>query len=224
MMLFAANMDGQGAVAIQAAKDLAKLSNDSSQQVLSLVRFGRFDEVVEIENRPMAEVNAGMWDFAQGYAHLKLGNLEQANAFLTTLRETTETTEARYRFHEGRNILGALLGILEGEMAWQTGDLEAALAAFRRGTESYDRLTYDEPEPLPFSPRHWLGAVYLELDAYDSAIETFETDLEDHPHNGWSLFGIQQALAAQGRRNPEIDRRFEEAWARADTWLISPKF
>lgn len=224
MLLYAANMDGQGAIAIQAGKDLAKLSNDTSQYVLSLVHFGRFDETIEISARPAADVNGGMWDFAQGYAHLKLGNRQEAERYLAELRTLTESTQARYRFHDGKDILGALVGILEGEMAWLDGNQEAALAAFRRGTESYDRLNYDEPEPLPFSPRHWLGSLYVEMAAYDRAIEAFETDLKDHPHNGWSLFGIQQALAAQGLQDPEIDRRFEEAWARSDIWLIDPKF
>ncbi len=224
MMLFAANMDGQGAIAIQAGKDLAKLNNDTSQFVMSLIRFGRFDEVVEITNRPAADVNGGMWDFAQGYANLKLGDLKKAQSYLDQLNDLTENTEARYRFHDGKDILGALAGILQGEMAWSEGDMEAAVAAFRRGTESYDLLNYDEPEPMPFSPRHWLGAAYIEIGAYDNAIEAFEQDLLDHPNNGWALFGIQQALAAQGKKDQNIDVRMEQAWARSDIWLANSKF
>lgn len=224
MLLYAANMDGQGAVAIQAAKDLAKLNGDSSQHVMTLMHFGRFDEVVAVSQRPRADVNAGLWDFAQGYANLKLGNLQAANEYLATLQELATTTEARYRFHDGKHILGAAAGILEGEMAWQEGNMEAAVAAFKRGTEFYDMLDYDEPEPLPFSPRHWLGAAYIETGAYENAITEYEVDLLDHPHNGWSLFGIQQALAAQGKADPDIDRRLEEAWARSDIWLPGSKF
>jgi hypothetical protein len=224
MLLFAANMDAQGAIAIQAGKDLSKLNRDTSQFVMSLVRFGRFDEVLEVTSRPNADVNGGMWDFAQGYANLKEGNRDEAEEFLANLKELTSTTESRYRFHDGRDILGALVGILEGEIAWTDGNMEAAVAAFKQGTESYDLLNYDEPEPLPFSPRHWLGAAYIEIGAYDNAIEQFEQDLVDHPHNGWALFGIQQALAAQGKSNENIDRRFEEAWARSDIWIASPKF
>ena len=224
MLLFAANMDGQGAIAIQAGKDLSKLNRDTSQFVMSLVRFGRFDEVLDVTSRPTADVNGGMWDFSQGYANLKEGNREKAQEYLANLKELTNTTESRYRFHAGKDILGALVGILEGEMAWSDGNMEAAVAAFKRGTESYDLLNYDEPEPLPFSPRHWLGAGYIEIGAYDSAIEEFELDLEDHPNNGWALFGIQQALAAQGKNDAVIDQRLEEAWERSDIWLASPKF
>lgn len=35
--------------------------------------------------------------------------------------------------------------------------------------------------------------------------------LREHPHNGWSLFGIKQALAAQGKTDPTIDARLAQA-------------
>ena len=54
MLLYAASMDGQGAVAMQAGKDYAKLTGDTFYQVLTLVRFGRFDEVLEVTESPEA--------------------------------------------------------------------------------------------------------------------------------------------------------------------------
>ena len=42
MLLYAASMDGQGAIAIQAGKDYAKRTGDSVYHVLTLLRFGRF--------------------------------------------------------------------------------------------------------------------------------------------------------------------------------------
>src|SRR6476646_5260453 len=68
MLVFAASMDGQGAIAIQAAKDYAKITESNMYQVLSLIRFGRFDEVLEIKKRPNDPIEAGAWDFGQGYA------------------------------------------------------------------------------------------------------------------------------------------------------------
>ena len=81
------------------------------------------------------------------------------------------------------------------------------------------------------SASDWLHAEEISaLEAYDSkgeydkAITLYEEDLREHPHNGWALYGIKQALAAQGRSDEEIDRRFEEAWARSDTWILGSKF
>ncbi|MEO5740754.1 MAG: hypothetical protein ABIS29_09190, partial [Vicinamibacterales bacterium] len=64
MLLFAASMDGQGAIAMQAGKDYAKLTGDSFYQVLTLLRFGRFDEIVAVTNRPRNEITAALWDFS----------------------------------------------------------------------------------------------------------------------------------------------------------------
>ena len=52
MLFFAASMDGQGAVAIQAGKDYAKSTGDTMYHVLTLVRFGRFDERPEGPAQP----------------------------------------------------------------------------------------------------------------------------------------------------------------------------
>ena len=60
-------------IAIQAGKDYAKRTNDTMYQALTLVRFGRFDEVLEVTKRPEREIPAAALDFAQGYAKLKLG-------------------------------------------------------------------------------------------------------------------------------------------------------
>ena len=223
MLYYASSMGGESATAIQAAKDLAKLNRNSSMLVLALVRFGRFDEVLQVTDAPSGEINLSMFDFAQGYAALKEGDTEQARKIAASLVELTETTTARFRFHEGKDIVGTLAGILEGEIAWSAGNLEAAAQAFRKATDYYDNLNYDEPEPLPFSPRHWLGAAYLELGAFDNAVAVYRRDLQDHPHNIWSLYGVQQALARLGESDPVIDQDLFEASNYADIWLMSTK-
>ena len=59
MLLFAASMDGQGAIAIQAGKDYAKITNDTVFHVLTLIRFGRFDEVLDVTDRPEQDAAGG---------------------------------------------------------------------------------------------------------------------------------------------------------------------
>jgi tetratricopeptide (TPR) repeat protein len=223
MLFYAASMGGESAAAIQAAKDLAKLNNSTGMHAMVLVRFGRFDEVLDITEAPNGEVNLSMFDFSQGYAALKTGDTEKAKQALLELKQLTETTTARFRFHDGKNIVGTLAGILEGEIAWSEGNMEAAAAAFRLATDYYDSLNYDEPEPLPFSPRHWLGAAYMQLGAYDNALEVYRTDLQDHPHNIWSLYGVQQALLKKGESDPLIDRDLYEATTYADIWIPDSK-
>jgi tetratricopeptide (TPR) repeat protein len=224
MLLFAASMGGQGAVAIQAAKDYHKLTGDSMLHALTLVRFGRFDEVLEVTDRPEGEVEGGLWDFAQGYAHLREGDVDFAEVYLNRVKKTAESSEAQMRFHSAESLLGVLAGILEGALLREAGDRHAAVAAFERAVELEDGLVYDEPEPLPFAARHWLGAVLLELDRNAEAEQVYRDELADHAHNGWSLFGLKTAIAAQGHTDKAVDADLETSWARADTWLRSSRF
>ncbi len=224
MLLFAASMDGQGAIAIQAGKDYAKLTGDSVFHVLTLIRFGRFDEVLEVTERPAQDGSGGLWDFAQGYAHLRNGDADFAQVYLDRVLKLAGETSARFRFDSAELLLKTVGGILEGEIRRAAGRLHAAVESFERAVEVEDRLEYSEPEPLPFAARHWLGAALLEAGRFADAERVYREELEDHPNNGWSLFGLQQALRAQGKPSPDVEAEFEESWARSDTWMAASRF
>ena len=224
MMLFAASNDGQGAIAIQAGKDYAKISNNERYHALTLLRFGRFDEVVELDNRPEEEISAAMWDFAMGYAELRLGDVDAAEATATALLELTETTEAGFRFHDGNLIVGTLANILVGEIARDADDLDAAIAAFNEAVRWEDQIPYDEPEALPFAARHWLGAALLEAGRPADAEQAYREELEDHPHNVWSLHGLKMALARQNKADNDVDQDFMASTARVDTLITESIF
>ena len=224
MLLYAASMDGQGAIAMRAAKDYAKLTNDTSFQVLTLIRFGRFDEVLEVTNRPKGEIQGALWDFATGYAYLRQGQPDFARVYLQRARQTADTSKAMVRVHTAKNLVGIVAGILEGEIARADGDLPKAITLFESAVTLQEGLTYDEPEPLPFHAAHWLGAALLEAKRYDEAERAYRKELEHHPHNGWSLLGLQQALTAQGESSPEVDADLKASWSRSDTWTRSSRF
>jgi tetratricopeptide (TPR) repeat protein len=224
MLLYAASMDGQGAIAMQAGKDYAKLTGDTFYQVLTMVRFGRFDEVLEVKNRPANDILGGFWDFAQGYAHLKTGSADFARVYVDRVKKAADTSKAVFREHSAKHLLGTVAGILEGELLLASGDVNGAIGAFERAVALEDELGYDEPEPLPFAARHWLGAALLEAARFTDAERVYREELDDHPHNGWSLVGLQKALAGQGKTSREVDEDLTKSWSRSDTWIRSSKF
>lgn len=224
MLLFAASFDGQGAVATQAGKDYAKLTDNTMYQVLTLVRFDRFDEIPAVADRPEEDVPAGLWDFAQGYAALRNGDPAAAADYLESVLALAASSEDKFRRHAAEHLLGSVGGILEGEIHRAAGDLEGAIASFERAVTLEDALEYDEPEPLPFAARHWLGAALLEAERYADAETAYREELEDHPHNGWSLFGLREALARQGKEDPAVDDDLEASWARSDVWITASRF
>jgi tetratricopeptide (TPR) repeat protein len=224
MLLFAASMDGQGAVAMQAANDYFTLNGKNLMQILTRIRFGRFDQVLEITERPKDEVEAGIWDFGQGYAHLRKGEKEFARAYLDRLHKSAETSKLKFRGHSAHDLLGVLDGILEGEIYRSNGDLDKAIASFERSVKRYDSIDYDEPEPLPFAARHWLGAALLEAKRYPDAESAYREDLKRHPKNGWSLYGLRAALDAQGKPSADVAKEFADSWSRSDTWIEASRF
>jgi tetratricopeptide (TPR) repeat protein len=224
MLLYAASYDGQGAIAMRAGKDYTKLTRDSFYEVLTLIRFGRFDEVLAVTNRPRSDIQGGLWDFAQGYAHLKQGNVDFAQLYLARVKRAAETSKAGFRVHTAKDLLTIAAGILEGEILRMAGDLAGAIASFQRATDVQEKLVYDEPEPLPFAAHHWLGAALIESKRFDEAEKIYRADLKEHPHNGWSLLGLQQALDGKGTPSADVAADFAASWSRSDTWIRSSHF
>ncbi len=229
MLLFSASMGGQGALANQAAKDYAKLVRDGQfYEALTLVRFGRFDELLDLHDPPENPIFKGLWEFGRGYAHLRVGDRDSARIYAEHVEEAAATVpdSILFRGHTAASLLGVTGGILRAEIQVSEGQYDEAVVTLEHAIELEDGLRYDEPEPLNFSARHWLGALLLELDRPAEAESVYRVALDDHPHNGWSLFGLEQALRAQAK-NGAADRvraEFDEAWGRADVWIRSSRF
>ena len=56
------------------------------------------------------------------------------------------------------------------------------------------------------------------------AEQLYRDDLKRLPENGWSLFGLSQALAAQKKNGAELEAtrtRFNQIWVKADIEITS---
>ena len=62
-----------------------------------------------------------------------------------------------------------LANILDGEITRMAGDVPGAIAKFETAVKLDDEMDYDEPEPLPFPARHWLGAALIEAKRFSDA-------------------------------------------------------
>ena len=229
MLLFAATLDGQSAVAIQAAKDLAKVARRSAfYYPVVLATFGRWDEVLQLGETPDDPFHEAMWRFARGMAHLRTGESESAKSDLQALRAIIDDRpeSSQFRGHSQATLLGIPAGILEAELAASGGRHVDAVRILQQTIQLEDGLTYDEPEPWHLPARNVLGAILLEMDQAIEAERIYREALVDHPKNGWSLFGLEQALRAQGKELDADQARadYERYWARRDIWLRSSRF
>jgi hypothetical protein len=224
MLVFAASWDGQSSVALQAARGFTRLTSDSMLHSLVLVRFGRFQEIGSLGPRPANEISGGMWDFTNGYAALRRRDIPAARTFLDRLRKAAAASRSSFRVHPGTSLLRIVSDILEGELARAEGTPTAAITALTRAVTAQDQLAIDDPEPFPFAARHWLGAALLEAKQFGQAELVYREDLARHPHNGWALTGLQQALRGQGKSTREVEEDLRNSWARADLQIRASRF
>jgi hypothetical protein len=87
-------------------------------------------------------------------------------------------------------------------------------------------VPYDEP-PIWFYPvRESLGAALVLTGKPHDAERVFREDLERHPRNPRSLFGLHESLVKQGKDADAawVQRAFEEAWRNADVRLTLESF
>ena len=224
MLLYAASYDGQGSVAMQAGRDYRKITDMSPYEVLTQIRFGRFDDVLTNDNKPEDAYSAAVWTFAKGYAQLKTGNIQAAKDAHVKVLNSHETMSGSFRGDSKKNLTEIVALILAGEIALTEGDTDEAIRYFEKSVQMEDALAFSEPEPLPFAARHWLGAALLHAGDYQGAEKTYREELADHPHNGWSLYGLKEALMAQNINDPAVNDDLEKSWARSNLWITSSRF
>jgi tetratricopeptide (TPR) repeat protein len=238
---FAATMDGRGALATESARKVASKIPDEAMQELpllagfrvvpyyALARFGRWDEVLAEPAPPAGNLYlTGTWRYARGLALVAKGRLADAEQELAEVRRIAADEAldfALFSPNTAASIFAIAPEVLAGELAAARKDFDAAVAHLERAVRLEDGLVYTEPSEWHYPPRHALGAVLLAAGRPREAETVYWEDLKRNPENGWALYGLVQALRAQGKEEQArvVERRFEAAWGRADVRLSASR-
>jgi tetratricopeptide (TPR) repeat protein len=229
MLFYAGSMDGQGQMSVAAAEEYANQVNGGVfYHSMVLLRFGEFQKILSLTEMPEQPIQQGLWEFSRGYAHLRTGHADSAAVYLARVDQKADTLpdNVQMRNHRASQLLGITGDLLRGEILRSEGKLDEAITVFERAVETQDGLRYDEPEPLNFSARHWLGDALLAAERYGDAERIYRAAIEQHPDNGWSYFGLEKALRAQGR-TADADAtkaEFDRVWARSDVYIARSIF
>ena len=89
--------------------------------------------------------------------------------------------------------------VVAGEIAARRKNWNTALLHLERAVRYEDALIYQEPSDWHAPVRQNLGAVLLAAGRADEAEAVYWEDLRKNPGMGWALFGLMQALKAQGK-------------------------
>jgi tetratricopeptide (TPR) repeat protein len=235
----ASTMQGQSAVSIESARRV--VANVRVEQVqafptveffrtvplLSLVRFGKWDEILAEPHPHEGFMFAkSIWHYARGVAYAATGEAVLAADELALLLPLKDDVSVRFldsRDYPGSTLVAIAIDLLQGEIAYRAGDFTAAAASFEDAVAKQDSLPYTEPPFWYYPTRQSLGAALLAGGDAPQAESVFRRDLEQYPHNGWSMFGLIQSLENQGKNDEagKIRQHFDKAWQFADIELTA---
>jgi len=238
-----ATMLGQGRLAVESARKAASSVATATPEQLpfvqgflvvpyfAMVRFGRWDEILA-EPPPAHEspFTRAIWHFARGAASAAKGQPDQAiqerMALEAIAADPALAKMPQFAQNPPDKIVAIAVDVLNGDLAARQKQYDAAIAHFDRAVRLEDALIYTEPPDWHAPVRHWLGATLLEAGRPAEAEVVYWEDLKRNPGNGWSLFGLRQALVAQGKKDEAaaVGQRLQKAWSGADVTLTSSRF
>ena len=197
--------------------------------VVTQLRFEKWDAVLAEPLPPKVLVlDRAVALYARGVAYAAKGDLKAAQGARDELGAVIATSDfSRYEASGTPAKLMATLGldILDGEIARARGDKEGAVKSFRAAAGVMSDVPYTEPPYWHQPVSHLLGAALLDAGRPGEAEAVYRESLKSYRDDGWALFGLAQALDAQGRKGEaaEVRRAFDKAWARADVKLKSSR-
>jgi tetratricopeptide (TPR) repeat protein len=216
-------MQGNLAHARGSSGNYEKMTQDPTNTIAVLTRFGRWDEVLALpepaddgkNDAHNAHAVRGFWHFARGTAFVGKRQFDRAQEELKELQAETALAPGEPRFGEApevrhvldkigqagdaRNlkIAAALLGSRIAEARHRT--LES-IDLMRTAVKLQDEAPYGEPPPWFYPVRESLGALLLRHGWAAESVAVFTQNLRLSPNDPRALLGLAAALSAQGKK------------------------
>jgi tetratricopeptide (TPR) repeat protein len=184
------------------------------------VRFRRWDDILKMPKpSPEMKTETVFWHFARGMALAAKGKPDEAQADYLVVADAEKNTPEDVVFampvnNKTKDVLKIARDVLGAKIALAKKDNAGAIAQLQDAVTVQDSLKYNEPEDWFFPVRESLGAVLLMGGDAAGAEKVFREDLDRHPRNPRSLFGLEEALKAQKRDYDAgfVQKRFQASW------------
>jgi tetratricopeptide (TPR) repeat protein len=201
-------------------KDMPPLEGFMTIPIAVDIRFHKWDEILKMP-KPDGDMKTTtvFWHFARGMAFAAKGKISEAEAEHRAVAEAEANTPEDVVFampvnNKAKDVLAVARDVLGGKIALTKKDNTAAIALLQNAVAVQDSLKYSEPEDWFFPVREALGAALLVNSDAAGAERVFREDLDRHPRNPRSLFGLEQALKAQNRDYDAgfVQKQFRTSW------------
>lgn len=193
----------------------------------AMLRFGLWDAALKAP-APTDKLPGLMVPYleARATALAIKGRFDEADKAVTAMDAAIAATPADYRC--GQNMAKDCYAVsslrAKGRIALARGQTEKGLDLLRQAVASEDKLGYDEPSDAFFPTRHVLGAQLIAAGKAAEAEAVYRADLKQNAENGWALYGLKAALAAQGKDTADAGKRFDAAWKHSDIKLTASAY
>jgi hypothetical protein len=234
-------MEGRYQAAIDAARRLIKATDAVKMAaqlpqgelfvftpVATYLRFGKWDEVLAEPRPPKGlKLANAVWLYARIFA---LANRDRPYA--AERSELAALAGGDFKAYDAagvpaRQMARLALALADGEIARRgEGDLNKAIVSFEYAEKLENELPYTEPPYWHQPTAHVLGAALLQAKRPAEAERVYRDSLKTYRLDGWALYGLAQALEAQGRKAEAASAReeFRRVWRLADTRISSSRF
>lgn len=242
-IVYSAMLSGQYTAAIDAAVALENLLTadvlrcksppleDWLEALLSkrlhvYIRFGKWKEILdsEIPSDNLYCVTIATHYYARGIAYAALGQVEAAEQSQSRFEKAVRDIPASRVEYPNKctDIMRVASAMLKGEINFRRGHFDAAFRYLEEAVCLEDSLIFTEPYGWMQPTRHALGALLMERNHVEKALDLYAADLgfnnqlpkaRQHPLNVWALAGYLEALQKLGRK--EDARKVEELFRTA---------
>jgi tetratricopeptide (TPR) repeat protein len=214
---------------VAAAADLPSAELYTFTPVATQLRFGKWGAVLAEPAPPNGLLlSRAVWLHARAFAHANLGDLAAAQADRDQIARLVSADYARYDAFgiPARPMVSMALALADGEIARKAGRLDEAVTHFRDAAALEHSLAYTEPPYWHQPVSHLLGAALVDAGRPAEAEAVYRDSLKSTRDDGWALFGLAQALGAQGRRAEADAARAAQrrAFSMADVTLTASRF
>lgn len=177
-----------------------------------LIRFGKWEEIIEMPlptDQELLCVTTATIHYAKGVAYAALGNVEESSKqreLFLAAKARVPPTRIAYP-NKCLDVLDVAEAMLDGELEYRRGNIEAAFEHLRTSIERDDGLRYAEPWAWMQPARHAYAALLMEQGRIEEAAEVYRTDLglnnklfraRHHPNNVWALHGYHECAVKLG--------------------------
>jgi len=194
------------------------------------LRFGKWDAALkEPRPRPALKLDVAMSLYARGFAHAAKHDFKNAKHDRQALQAMIDghAFTAIDAFPVPATMMAEVgVALIDGEIARNSGRLDEAVADFRKARDIELTIPYTEPPYWHQPTSHILGAALMQAHKPADAEAVYRDSLKHYRVDGWALFGLAQALDAQGKHDETktVRAEFAKVWSTADVKLASSRF